>query len=105
MVFDNKQFKVPYDSYVSVNNQVFDADVYITLPTQENFSYSNCVAVFFVTDETVTRRYCQFGFYECFSNDTLKDINFKGYFPLGVYLFFKDKKFLEDFKATNKYII
>jgi hypothetical protein len=105
MIFDNKQFKVPYDSYVSANNQVFDADVFIELPTEEKFSYYDCVSIFFIVDDTDTRRYFQFGYYETFSNKELKETNLKGYSPFGVYLFFKDKPFLESFKATNQFIV
>jgi hypothetical protein len=105
MIFDNKQFKVPYDSYVSTNNQVFDADVYIELPTEDKFSYSNCVAIFFIIDKTNTRRYFQFGYFETFSDKELKETDLKGYNPFGVYLFFKDVSFLESFKSTNKFIV
>ena len=105
MIFDNSQFKVPYDSYISVNNQVFDADVFIGLPTAEEFSYSNCVAIFFIFDNTNTRRYFEFDYYETFSNKELKETAFKGRNPFGVYLFFKDKSFLESFKATNQFIV
>ncbi len=105
MIFDNKQFKVPYDSYVSASNQVFDADVFIELPTEEKFSYSSCVAIFFIVDNTNTRRYIEFNYFETFSNKELKETPFKGRNPFGAYLFFKDKSFLESFKATNKFII
>ncbi len=105
MIFDNKQLKVPYDSYVSVNNQVFDADIYIKLPTDEKFSYSNCVVIFFIVDKTDTRRYFQFNHFKTFSDKELKEIDLKGYSPFGVYLFFKEKSFLESFKITNKFII
>jgi hypothetical protein len=105
MIFDNKQFKVPYDSYVSVNRQVSDADVYIELPTEEKFSYSNCVVIFFIVENVFARRYFQFNYFETFSNKELEDIDLKGYNPYGVYLFFKDVDFLESFKATNPFII
>ncbi|RXR30678.1 hypothetical protein EQG68_11510 [Flavobacterium piscinae] len=104
MIFDNKQFKVPYDSYVSVNNQVFDADVYIELPTEEKFSYSNCVVIFFIPD-LPNRKYFQYNFYKTFSDKELKEADTKGYEPYGVYLFFKDEKFLEDFKRTNNFVV
>ena len=105
MIFDNKQFKVPFDSYVSANNQVYDADVYIELPTEEEFSYSNCVAIFFIVDKNNIRRYFQFGYFENFTNKELKNTDLKGYSPFGVYLFFKNDTFLESFKTTNKFII
>jgi len=105
MIYDNKQSKVPYDAYISVNNQVYDADVYIKLPTEEKFSFSNCVVIFFIIDNTDTRRYFRFDFFEVFTDKELKDINLKGYEPFGVYLFFKDSLFLESFKSSNKYII
>lgn len=105
MIFDNKQFKVPYDSYVSADNQVFDVDIYIELPTSEKFSYSNCVVIFFIVDKTNTRRYFQFGLFKIFSDKELKEIDLKGYNPFGVYIFFKDNSFLESFMDTNKFII
>ena len=105
MIFDNKQFKVPYDSYVSANNQVFDADVFIELPTEEDFLYSNCVTIFFIVDKTNSRKYFQYNFYKNFSNKELKQTDLKGYNPFGVFLFFKDKDFLESFKATNHLVI
>ena len=104
MIFDNKQFKIPHDSYVSVNNKVFDADVYIELPTEEIFSFSDCIAIFFISD-VLTRKYFQFDYFKTFSNKELNKINLRGYNPYGVYLFFKDEQFLEDFKLTNKFII
>ena len=105
MLFDNTQFKVPYDSYVSVNSQVFDADVYIELPTEQKFSFSNCVVIFFFSDDNGIRRYFQYSFHKTFSNKELKETDMKGFNPYGVYLFFKDEKFLEDFKNTNTFII
>ena len=104
MIFDNKQFKIPRNSYVSVNNKVFDADVYIQLPTEEIFSFSDCIAIFFISD-VLTRKYFQFDYFKTFSNKELNKINLRGYNPYGVYLFFKDEQFLEDFKLTNKFII
>jgi len=104
MIFDNKQFKIPRNSYVSVNNKVFDADVYIELPTEEIFSFSDCIAIFFISD-VLTRKYFQFDYFKTFSNKELNKINLRGYNPYGVYLFFKDEQFLEDFKLTNKFII
>lgn len=104
MIFNNTQFKVPYDSYISVNNQVFDADVYIELPTEERFSYSNCVAIFFIPD-LPNRKYFQYKFYKTFSDKELKETDMKGLKPYGVYLFFKDEKFLEDFKRTNSFVV
>jgi hypothetical protein len=81
------------------------AGVFIELPTEEKFSFSNCVAIFFIVNHTNTRQYFQFGYYETFSDKDLKESDLKGYSPYGVYLFFKDKSFLESFKSTNKFII
>ena len=105
MIFDNKQFKVPYDAYVSVNSQVFDADVLIELPTEEKFLFSDCVVIFFIVDNTNTRRYFEFNYFKTFSDKELNETAFKGRNPFGVYLFFKDKSFLESFKTTNQFII
>jgi hypothetical protein len=104
MIFDNKQFKVPYDSYISANNQVVNADVFIELPTEEEFSFSNCVAIFFIPD-LPNRKYFQYKFYKIFSHKELKETDMKGFSPYGVYLFFKNEEFLEDFKRTNRFVI
>ena len=74
MIFDNKQFKIPRNSYVSVNNKVFDADVYIELPIEEIFSFSDCIAIFFISD-VLTRKYFQFDYFKTFSNKELNKIN------------------------------
>lgn len=104
MIFDNKQVKVPSNSYVSVNNQVFDADIYIELPTEDDFSFYNCVAIFFIPD-LPNRKYFQYKFYKIFSQKELKETDMRGYSPYGVYLFFKDDKFLQDFKRTNRFVV
>lgn len=105
MIFDDKN-TMPFDSYVTVKSQVFNADVYIELPTEEIFSFSDCVAIFFIldADNLPNRKYIQYLYFKTFSNKELKETNLKGFNPFGVYLFFKDELFLESFKATNKFI-
>lgn len=105
MLFDNKKFKVPTYCYVSVNNQINDADIYIEKDTTEEFLYTNCVAIFFATEGTDTRFYYHFGYFEKFSNDNLHEGYMKKYNFTGVMLFFKDETFLEDFKKTNRHIV
>ena len=107
MIYDNKELKVPYDSYVSVNKSIIDADIFIETKNQplNPFDFKNCVVIFFIVNKYGVRNYFKYDYYESFSNSELDKLDFGKYSPYGFYVFFKGTDFLEDFIKTNHLII
>lgn len=104
MIFDNRQLKVPFESYVTVDGENIKADVYIEIPNDTEFSFENCVVIYF-SSNGLTRRYFKYSYFKTFSDKDIEYIDLGGYDKFGIYLFFKDEEFLNAFKLSNKFII
>lgn len=91
----------PKDAYVDVLKPI-DADISIVYPYKDDiFYFHKCICILWVRGENNERRYFLAEHFESFDNNTLNKINEGHYKTEGVLVFFKDLKFLEDFKKTN----
>lgn len=107
MIYLKEQKSFPENSFVKVKNKYYTPDVFLKFPITEKFCYEKCVVIFFVVNnKTGERNYFQNKYFEIFSNIELNEIDLKGYSNyFGIFIFYKNEEFLNDFLTTNKSII